>query len=69
MAKWEKITYATFVMKVPGGMVMLRDHEIGNSPAAAMVFVPDYEPMNPNPVVRVQNLLEKWIEENSINNS
>ena len=67
MTKWEKITYATFVMKVPGGMVMLRGEEF--DAAVAMVFVPDYEPMNPNPVVRVQNLLEKWIEENSINNS
>ena len=67
MAKWEKITYATHVMKVPGGMVMLRGEEFDTP--VAMVFVPDYEPMNPNPVVRVQNLLEKWIEENSINNS
>jgi hypothetical protein len=69
MAEWKKITYATHVMKVPGGMVMLRDQSRSDSGPTAMVFVPDYEPMNPNPVVRVQNLLEKWIEENSINNS
>lgn len=50
---------ATYVMKVPGGMIVRNIMNFG----VGMVFVPD---PSPQMTVNFENVLEKWIENNSI---